>query len=189
MPRQVSTHSIPKNLKTNRIIAPHDSFRHPRRAEDLHGDTFIIVTPNLVYLRTSNAELGSQVTTRRNDFLKPVARYKIIDIFGRSILTSEGLEWKRHKRVVGPSFSEKSNRLVFEESLRQVEGMLDVWGSRGGNTKLEMRIGKLAVDMATLSFHVICAAGFGGMYYGRLFYCVFFELYTLGGLKKMVLIY
>jgi cytochrome P450 len=101
-----------------------------------------------------------------------------MDIFGRSILTSEGLEWKRHKRVVGPSFSEKSNRLVFEESLRQVEGMLDVWVSRAGNTKQEMRIGRLAVDMATLSFHVICAAGFGGMYYGRLSHCSCCTLWT-----------
>jgi cytochrome P450 len=94
-----------------------------------------------------------------------------MDIFGRSILTSEGLEWKRHKRVVGPSFSEKSNRLVFEESLRQVEGMLDVWVSRGSNTKQEMRIERLAVDTATLSFHVICAAGFGGSYCLSLLHC------------------
>jgi cytochrome P450 len=181
MTRQVPTHKVPKAPKAHkcRIISPHDSFRHPRQAEELHGDTFYVVTPYIIYLRTSNAELGSQVTTRRNDFLKPVARYKIMDIFGRSILTQEGIEWKRHKRVVGPSFSEKSNRLVFEESLRQVEGMLDVWLSRAGNTKQEMRIGRLAVDMATLSFHVICAAGFGGMYSGRLFHCSCCTVWTV----------
>jgi cytochrome P450 len=155
----------------NRLIDRQDAFSRPRRAEELYGDTFCIVTPSVIYLRTSNAELGSQITSRRNDFLKPVARYKIIDIFGRSILTQEGNEWKRHKRVVGPSFSEKSNRLVFEESLREVEAMLDVWVGREGNTKREIRVERLPIDMATLSFHVICAAGFGGTYCGSVFRC------------------
>lgn len=115
----------------------------------------------MIYLKTSNAELGIQVTTRRSDFLKPVARYKIIDIFGRSILTQEANEWRRHRKIVGPSFSEKSNRLVFEETLRQAEGMMALWASQDGNTIEDMKVGHLAIDAATLSLHVVCAAGFG----------------------------
>lgn len=93
--------------------------------------------------------------------MKPVEGYKIVDIFGRSILTQEGLEWKRHRKVVGPSFSEKSNKLVFEESLRQAEGMMNLWSGQGSNTKEHMRVENTAIDAATLSLHVICAAGFG----------------------------
>lgn len=83
-------------------------------------------------------------------------------MFGRSILTSEGQEWKRHKKVVGPSFSEKSNKLVFEESLRQAEGLLHVWkeADEQGEEKA-FSVLDSAEECAVLSLHVICAAGFG----------------------------
>ncbi|KAH7417644.1 cytochrome P450 monooxygenase-like protein [Cadophora sp. MPI-SDFR-AT-0126] len=137
------------------------SWSRPRIAEVQYGDTYIIVTPFLMYLKTSNAELGTQLTTRKTDFLKPVQRYKIVDLFGKSILTQEGQEWKRHRKIVGPSFSEKSNRLVFEESVRQAEGMMSVWAEKKGNSRERMTVGNAAIDAATLSLHVICAAGFG----------------------------
>jgi hypothetical protein len=41
-----------------------------------------------------------------------------MDIFGRSMLTQEGSDRKSHRRIIWPSFSEKSNKLVFEEGLR-----------------------------------------------------------------------
>lgn len=93
--------------------------------------------------------------------MKPVEGYKIVDLFGRSILTQEGQEWKRHRKIVGPGFSEKSNRLVFEESLRQTEGMLGLWASQQKWSKGELKVENTAIDVATLSLHVICAAGFG----------------------------
>lgn len=93
--------------------------------------------------------------------MKPVEGYKIVDLFGRSILTQEGQEWKRHRKIVGPSFSEKSNRLVFEESLRQTEGMMGLWASQQKSLKGELKVKNTAVDAAILSLHVICAAGFG----------------------------
>jgi len=119
------------------------------------------VCPYMCYLTTSNAELGSQITTRRNDFVKPIEMYKIMDIFGRSMLTSEGQEWRRHRKVVGPSFSEKSNKLVFEESLRQAEGLIALWASQGSNTIRDIKVQNPALEVAMLSLHVICAAGFG----------------------------
>jgi len=115
----------------------------------------------MLYLKTSSAELGTQITTRKTDFTKPVEGYKIVDLFGRSMLTQEGQEWRRHRKIVGPSFGEKSNRLVFEESLRQTEGMLNLWASQGTNTRAELRVENASKDAATLSLHVICAAGFG----------------------------
>jgi cytochrome P450 len=124
------------------------------------------VAPTVVTIRTSNAELESQITALKNDFLKPVDRYKIIDIFGRSIVTIEGQDWKRHRKVVGPSFS-KSNKLVFEESLRQARGIMDFWTSQSPNSSQGVKIRNTAIDTAVLSLHVICAAGFGLPQLGR----------------------
>ena len=152
---------IVKDSAWLRIIHRQASWLHPRGVEEELGDTYILVTPTFLYMKTSNAELSSQLTTRKTDFRKPVEGYKIVDLFGRSILTQEGDEWKRHRKIVGPSFSEKSNKLVFEESLRQAEGMIGFWAGQGKNTKHAMTVQNVGEDSATLSLHVICAAGFG----------------------------
>ncbi|ESZ90785.1 hypothetical protein SBOR_8833 [Sclerotinia borealis F-4128] len=111
-----------------------------------------------------------QITARKNDFVKPVRNYKVMDIFGRSILTTEGEEWRRHKRIVGKSFGERSMGLVWGESVRQTMGMVGVWGRRnggGGEVGGEggdgggLRVADAGNDTAILSLHVICAAGFG----------------------------
>jgi cytochrome P450 len=115
----------------------------------------------MVLMKTADVELINQVTTRKNDFLKPVDRYGIIDIFGKSIVTVEGQDWRRHRKVVGPSFSERSNKLVFEESLRQARAIVEFWAAQGSNTIDDVKVKNTAPDLATLSLHVICAAGFG----------------------------
>lgn len=87
--------------------------------------------------------------------------YKILETFGPTILSVEGEDWKRHKKVEASSFSEKSNGLAFEESLRQVEGMMQIWKEKGGSTEGDIRVDDTKVDTAVFSLHVICAAGFG----------------------------
>ncbi|TVY22401.1 Cytochrome P450 [Lachnellula hyalina] len=132
-----------------------------REMEDKHGDTFMIVSPFNITIKTSNAELTSQVISRRTGFIKPTAGYKVVDMYGTSLLTTEGDAWKRHKKITGPAFSEKSNRLVFQESLRQTMGMINFWQTQENNNNKVFTVEKLAGDSATLSFNVICAAGFG----------------------------
>lgn len=152
---------VAKNWEWVTFIDRTLSWKTLRAAEEKYGDTYLIITPRLSYLKTSNAELGMQIMNRRNDFLKPVAKYKIVDMFGQSILTSEGQEWKRHRKIVGPSFSEKSNKMVFEESLRQAEGMVNLWATQGESTRADLRVENAHDGAAMLSLHVISAAGFG----------------------------
>ncbi|TVY91454.1 Cytochrome P450 [Lachnellula willkommii] len=137
------------------------SWKSLREMEDKHGDIFMIVSPFSITIKNSNAELTSQITTRRTDFIKPTAGYKAIDIYGTSLLSTEGEAWRRHKKITGTAFSEKSNKLVFEESLRQTVGMINFWQTQGNNNNKVFTVGNAAGDSATLSFNVICAAGFG----------------------------
>lgn len=146
---------------TNRLNNRQYTYHNPRWDNRVYGDTFFTVDTDQITLKTTNAELAAQITTRKNDFVKPVHQYAIIDVFGRSIVSVEGQDWRRHRKVVGPSFSEKSNKLVFEESLRQARGMMELWASQGSNTLADIKVENTAVDTADLSLHVICAAGFG----------------------------
>ncbi|KAF7852434.1 hypothetical protein EAF04_010974 [Stromatinia cepivora] len=151
-------------------IANHrNSFLNLRSSYDIHGDTYIFAASNLNLLRTTNAELIAQFTARKNDFVKPVKNYKVLEVFGSNIVTTEGEEWRRHKRIVGKSFGEKSMGLVWEESIKQADGMVGVWrrrneeGGKGGNVNEDMglKVEDAGSDTAILSLHVICVAGFG----------------------------
>lgn len=121
----------------------------------------MIVSPWSLYLNCNRPEQITQLVTRRQGFLKPLELYGIVDIFGSSILSTEGETWKRHRKVVGPAFAEKSNILVWQDSLRQASGMLNLWSKVEGNTKDSMRIENVGIDIAHLALNVISGAGFG----------------------------
>ncbi|QDS72315.1 hypothetical protein FKW77_007539 [Venturia effusa] len=134
-------------------------------------DTFLIVSPESNLLCTSEAEVISQITTRRNDFPKPISIYKSLDIYGKNVVTVEGAEWRRHRKVTAPQFNEKSNAVVWKESIFQAEEMAKSWQSghvvkaggyaNGKAVSLGHVIGELSKDTMRLSLHVISRAGFG----------------------------
>lgn len=112
-------------------------------------------------MNVSNPGAIMQIATRRNDFLKPVEIYGIVDIFGVSMLSSEGDNWKRHRKIVAPAFSEKSNTEVWKESLKQGRSMLDFWSKLSGNSIGSIMIKDTAPDTALLTLHIISGIGFG----------------------------
>jgi len=83
---------------------------------------FLTVSPGLNHAWVANAEAIRQITERRTSFPKPIATYKILDIFGRNVVTTEGIEWKAHRKLTSPSFNEKNNSLVFTEACSQAQG-------------------------------------------------------------------
>ncbi len=79
----------------------------------------------------ADAAVAKEVTSARSRFPKPVDFYSILSIFGPNILISEGDEWKHQRRIVAPAFSEKNNRLVWDETARIVRDLVEnVWQRR-----------------------------------------------------------
>jgi len=86
----------------------------------------------------------------RARFPKPIQLYGVLDLYGRNVVTTEGEDWRIHRRITGPSFSEvrplttpfeepasltvlkSSNRLVCEETVLAMEGLFEMW--KGKNT-------------------------------------------------------
>ena len=142
------------------VISPMCSWNHLYAFYEEQGtDTFLTVAPSQCKLWTGSPELITQITNRRNDFPKPIEVYKTIDIYGKNIVTLEGQHWREHRKIAAPSFSEKNNHLVWEESIHQAELMVKSWTGLSGNES--RTINTLAEDTARLSLHIISRAGFG----------------------------
>jgi cytochrome P450 len=105
----------------------------------------------------TNAEALRQITAKREAFPKPLENYRVLDIFGRNVITTEGGEWRQHRKVSSPGFNEKNNALVFAEACRQAQGMLGKWMAGSENSTIE----EIPVDVMRLTLHIISRVGFG----------------------------
>ncbi|KAJ9653402.1 cytochrome P450 [Neophaeococcomyces mojaviensis] len=127
--------------------------------ERVGHDTFLTVAPGGLFMFTCEPAVISQITTRRNDFPKPIEQYQAVDVYGKNVVSTEGATWRMHRKATSPPFTEKNNVLVWEESIRQAEAMLRSWvgpEGKGGRTT-----DRIMDDTMRLSLNVISAAGFG----------------------------
>lgn len=62
------------------------------------------------YWRSSCANIPQTISTARSTFMKPVRPYIPLNMYGNNLLSSEGHEWTRHRKVAAPAFrlAEKS---------------------------------------------------------------------------------
>ena len=124
-----------------------------------HGDIFLTVCPGRIYIWSANAEANLQICSRREAFPKALESYAILEIFGRNIITTEGIQWKQHRKVSAPTFNEKNNALVFAEACSQAQGMLKNWlsGDKSGSKTIK----EVQEDTLRLTLYIISSIGFG----------------------------
>ncbi|KAH7923074.1 cytochrome P450 [Leucogyrophana mollusca] len=108
-------------------------------------------------LLIADAQAIKEIVWARGRFPKPLHQYIILTFFGENIVVSEGEEWKRYRKIVAPAFSDRNNRLVWEETTRI---MLDLFDSAWeGQDSITYDHG---VDLTLpIALFVIGAAGFG----------------------------
>lgn len=126
------------------------------------AETFITVSPYDMILFTEDAEVIHQITQRREAFPKDLAMYQILAIFGENVLTTEGHEWRKHRKLTAASFNEKNAASTFSESIKQAQGLLSTWfgpeGEKLGTTKT---ISSLEHDTLVWALNIISYVGFG----------------------------
>ena len=84
-------------------------------------DVFMVASPTRNVVFVADAEAVTQITTRRNDFPKPLEMYTSLDIYGKNLVSTEGSDWRTHRKLVAPSFGDKNNQLVFNETLHHAK--------------------------------------------------------------------
>ncbi|KAG9559959.1 putative P450 monooxygenase, partial [Aureobasidium melanogenum] len=118
------------------------------------SDIFIVCSPGRNSVFVADPEATVQITTRRNDFPKPIEIYGSVDLFGKNVVSTEGSIWRHHRKVTSPPFTEKNNHLVWQESLHQARGLVDSFLDKDSEKDI-------AAATMRLSLHVISFAGFG----------------------------
>lgn len=123
------------------------------------GDIFIIVSPDEVVIWVADPEAVYQITNRRDDFPKSLRFYQMLNIYGRNLISTEGDEWKQHRKITSPSFNEKNSALAFGEACNQAQAVLRKWSC----TDLEgsATIKCVPEDAQRLMLHIISNVGFG----------------------------
>ncbi|MCJ1310156.1 hypothetical protein MMC25_003817 [Agyrium rufum] len=82
-------------------------------------------------------EMAHTILMRRNDFLQLEISIKIFSIFGDSLSSSNGSEWQRNRKIVGPVFNERIMKNIWNESSAQAREMLDTIFKESSTTESE----------------------------------------------------
>ncbi|KIV76970.1 hypothetical protein PV11_08814 [Exophiala sideris] len=128
------------------------------RPHQKYGDAFTIVSPTRVEVIINDPTTGVEVQSHYKAWQKPGSRYEVFDLFGQNVLSVNGEDWQRHRKITNPAFREQNYKLVWAESMKQAGQMLDSISGRPGmsNTLLDVRNNCVIIAM-----HVLSAAGFG----------------------------
>ncbi|TFK68804.1 cytochrome P450 [Pluteus cervinus] len=83
--------------------------------------------PNIV---TTNLEVARQVTLggHKSSWGKPRDKTRAHLIFGMNLVSAEGELWRKHRRVVGPAFTNDLYQLVWQETYRFYNEMIEAEG-------------------------------------------------------------
>ena len=100
-----------------------------------------------------------EVASNRPGFPKPTEVYETLSLFGKNIVGTEHDEWRKHRKVASPAFSERNNALVFQETTRIVLDLFQMWNEQGNGDLISIP------DMTDVTFElalqVIASAAFG----------------------------
>ncbi|KAF9465378.1 cytochrome P450 [Collybia nuda] len=112
---------------------------------------------NSVTIYLADAAAIKEVTTSRARFPKSVRFYQTLLFFGPNIIASEGDEWKKYRKISAPAFSDRNNKLVWDETAKIMTELFGtVWGDQ---TTISL---DHCLDVTLpIALFVIGAAGFG----------------------------
>ncbi|KKA29027.1 hypothetical protein TD95_004046 [Thielaviopsis punctulata] len=157
---------------------PEADFRYGHSIYAAQGEAYLAVSPFNILLLTDSPQVIHQITHQRERFPKNSSVYAVMEQFGPNVLSTEGAQWRMHRKVMAVNFNEKNAALVWRESIGQTQGLLEQWVSQtenrplpgqeerrpqyvGGHMLDPKTITSLETDTMRLTLHIISYVGFG----------------------------
>lgn len=128
------------------------------KPHEKYGDVFVIVAPGGNEIMVNDPQACYNVQAHYKQWTKPDNMYEIFDTFGRGVISVNGDDWQRQRRIINPAFRESVHQLVWDESLKQASQMLEARTKQhaGRGTLDDIR-----KDSVLIALHVLSCAGFG----------------------------
>ena len=97
-------------------------FTNRSKLHQKNGPGYLLVTPKEICFFVDDPELVEEILNKRKDFIKPDETNDALNVFGTNVLTHNGEDWARHRRITTPPFNERNSNNVWKESLSQATG-------------------------------------------------------------------
>ncbi|TGO57593.1 hypothetical protein BELL_1337g00010 [Botrytis elliptica] len=127
----------------------------------VENKTFILLGLTQFELWTADPQAVQDIILRIHDFLVPDSVGYALGKFGPNVLTTNGEQWAKHRKVVASVVTERISKTVFEESLSHANKVLGevllTFSEKAGSTDTP-----LLFDMLTrITLEVLISAGLG----------------------------
>ncbi|KDQ09997.1 hypothetical protein BOTBODRAFT_137276 [Botryobasidium botryosum FD-172 SS1] len=120
---------------------------------DAYSQTSVLPDTRVIF-SIADAEAIKEIAQNKATFPKPA--FTILALYGSNLLVAGEEEAKHHRKIAAPAFSERNNKLVWQETARIIDEIFAEWGEKD---TISVRS---AVDITyPLALHVISAAAFG----------------------------
>ena len=100
-------------------------------------------------LWTSDPEIINQITAQGAKFTKPVELFSFFDTYGPNMQTSEGADWKSHRKIIAPAIGPHSNATMWRAALHESKRLSDLM------IKDNLVITHMKDHMSEISLHCI----------------------------------
>ncbi|PIA91796.1 hypothetical protein CB0940_09194 [Cercospora beticola] len=140
-------------------LEPYERFAKPQGNEL----SYVMVTPGLYEISTRDPEVAYEVLRRPRDFVQHHLTSMFMSRFGGNLLTADGDDWHRQRRVVAGTITERISKAVWQESVVQTESMIEeVFGGTGESTVGKKAETKRMFDyMKKITINVLSGVGMG----------------------------
>ncbi|KAM3417235.1 hypothetical protein BST61_g5494 [Cercospora zeina] len=136
-------------------LAPFENFARPQGNEL----SYVMVTPGLYEVSTRDPEVGYEVLRRPRDFVQHHLTSMFMSRFGGNLLTADGDDWHRQRRVVAGTITERISKAVWQESVAQTESMIEE--VFGGSVERQAATKRMFDHMKKITINVLSGVGMG----------------------------
>jgi cytochrome P450 len=134
------------------------------RTHQTLGPALVVVSPSKNEIFVADPLACEELLSKWKVWTKSPDIYKIFNVFGKNVITVNGDDWQRHRKITSHGFRESNNKIVWKQSLEQAAGLSRVWMARQQEAKRESTMIDVFKDCGIVAMHVLAAAGFGKSY-------------------------
>ncbi|KAF2167947.1 hypothetical protein M409DRAFT_22092 [Zasmidium cellare ATCC 36951] len=122
--------------------------------EEAGSDTIVMATPSVNMITTCDPVVINQIVSQPRKVQQDPKIMKLLAIWGDNITSTDGEEWKHHRRVVNAGFTPAIHAMVWEEASEQAQTLIDHWATLGSVVPV------VKIWMSKLALHVVSATFF-----------------------------